>query len=122
MEVRLIFRNIVGCKIRMGNSSSSHLAEVSEEKRLLVQSKYESSKIAELLKELESTFSGQIIVPSDSEKYNEARNRPWNFDQRGFPIVICRPNNTLDISVLIQFYNQHLQNLSLCIASGCHRL
>lgn len=104
----------------MGNSSSN-VEEVDEQKLFLTKEKYEKSSIPSLVEKLSGELFGEVVPPTNTEKYTEARTRPWNHDQRGFPALIFKPRNAIDVSTILRLYNSSMREFPLCIASGCHR-
>lgn len=100
------------CESRAQNSLGSKLNSASE-----------SLKIAKFyvnLDELKSSMAGEIITPENKDLYMKARERAFNQDHRGYPILIIRPANSHDVSFCIKFVNKYAKDEILCVASGCH--
>ncbi|RYY87849.1 FAD-binding oxidoreductase, partial [archaeon] len=106
----------------MGNSSSvSKAAIAAENKRRLTEARaqLEQAPFFQHLETFRASFSGRILLPNDAE-YDEARNRPWNEDQRGYPLLILRPLNVKDVSTAVMFISEHAHSNKFCVACGCH--
>ena len=104
----------------MGNSCG--LANVYDESENIKKaiSGLELSPFYPHLDELKTDISGTIITPDMAKEYSEARNRVYNFDQRGYPLIIVRPSDTKDVATIIRFVNKYAKGVTLCVASGCH--
>eukprot|EP00026_Physarum_polycephalum_P004740 Phypoly_transcript_04763.p1 GENE.Phypoly_transcript_04763~~Phypoly_transcript_04763.p1 ORF type:complete len:530 (+),score=84.18 Phypoly_transcript_04763:103-1692(+) len=72
------------------------------------------------LDNLRKEIEGEIILPSDGHKYQEARRRAFNQNQRGYPCVLARVQHTRDVVHCVKFVNKHRKDINLCVASGCH--
>lgn len=102
----------------MGNSYSDQVKD--SEKLEVATQAFNNSSFADHINELKESFEGEVLAPSDVESYTKARTRPWNMDQRNYPLVIVRPKNTSDVVKAVNFKRQYGDSISLCIASGCH--
>jgi len=69
---------------------------------------------------ISNELEGEIILPTDRESYHVCRRRAFNINQRGFPCVVVRVRSTRDVATCIKFVNQHREDITLCVASGCH--
>lgn len=103
----------------MGNSPSS-LTEDDEGKRLAALARLERSSLYPHLPELRGGFEGDILTPDLREAYSAARNRPYNKDSRGYPLVIARPRDSEGVSRVLRFVRQHGDGVSLCVEGGGH--
>jgi hypothetical protein len=75
-----------------------------------------------LLDEFKKSIEGTVLLPTDADEvYTEARNRAWNMDQRGFPLVIIRVKHTADVVTTVNFIRNNIPStISVCVACGCH--
>jgi len=105
----------------MGNSTSIQdaLAKQAEDKRSAVNDKLPSTSFYEKIAELKASLVGKVLLPDDAE-YMEARARPWNQDQRGFPYMIVRVANSEDVGKAVKFVRAHAGETIFCVACGCH--
>ena len=107
----------------MGNQSSSTEEVLTEQVIHQIRQKadlFQASNLATVIHDFKATFEGEVITPMDLEAYNKARSRPWNLDQRKFPLLILRPSTTESVAKAVQFIQLHRQDRKICIACGCH--
>ena len=102
------------------NSDSSTLQPAPLIQTDLVYEKLLKSPVSKYLDLLLNSVEGEVILPNDKEKYTEARTRPYNMDQQGFPLIIVRVKNTQDISKCIKFMKLYGEGIKVCVACGCH--
>jgi FAD/FMN-containing dehydrogenase len=70
------------------------------------------------LDDFRGTFTGQVIMPSDSG-YDTAR-AVWNADINRHPAMIARCLNTADVSAAVSFARQ--QGLEISVRGGAHNM
>jgi FAD/FMN-containing dehydrogenase len=107
----------------MGNSNSAEAQEPSDENEVEALESYNAAKKTDWfshLPQLKSMVQGEIILPNDIKNYNEARRRPYNIDQWGYPLIIVRVKSTSDVSSCLKFIKLYSPQEKVCIASGCH--
>ena len=71
---------------------------------------------ADPLKQLRSSFSGEIVTPSD-EAYDEAR-RLWNSVHDRRPAALARPRSREDVAAAVRFARD--RDLELAVRAGGH--
>jgi FAD/FMN-containing dehydrogenase len=78
------------------------------------------SPIFSHIEELKQQVEGTIILPRDYDLYYQARTRPFNIDQQGYPLVIARVKSASDVCCCVKFINIYGGGLKVCVAGGCH--
>jgi FAD/FMN-containing dehydrogenase len=65
-----------------------------------------------------SRIPAQAIQPKDGERYHICQRRAFNHDQRGFPMLILRPEAVEQVSQYVAFAAK--EGVNLCVAGGAH--
>lgn len=108
----------------MGASSSKKLTIDQVVKRQAASDKLKKSSFHEaFVNQFKPSIEGRVLIPDDVDTYTSARNRPFNLDQRGYPLIIVQVKNVADVVKCVNFYRDSITNKSevrLSIASGCH--
>lgn len=106
----------------MGNKASSSTSISNEDIVRLENAKVnlEKSPLAAELPSFRASLDCQVLTPSDTELYMQARTRPFNQDMRGFPILIVQARSSSDVSKTVNFMRDFGGNVGLCICCGGH--
>lgn len=70
----------------------------------------------------QNTFQGNVILPFDGHRYRDARYRAFNFDQRGYPLIIVQPKNASQVAEALEFHRTcpSASMMTLAVISGGH--
>jgi FAD/FMN-containing dehydrogenase len=70
----------------------------------------------------QNTFQGNVILPFDGHRYRDARYRAFNFDQRGFPLIIVQPKSAVQVAEALDFHRSCPSTtlMTLAVISGGH--
>ena len=108
----------------MGNKASSTanaaISNVEIENAKKAYEKLKTKSFFNELNELKTKIQGNIILPTTEDAYQEARRRPFNVEFRGYPLLIFRPQNAQDVSIIVTFVREKCIGTAFCIQCGGH--
>ena len=104
----------------MGKNSTTTIEDASKNRAAALKSLQESP-FYEHLSSLKNRIQGEVVTPvNEGNLYMTTRERPYNQDFRGDPLLIIKAKNTADVVEVVNFVREYCKGLKFCISCGAH--